>query len=66
MLCYIIDKHDEDLLLTGIRQEINKFVCIGSVKDVNEARYIANLLPCLTEIRVKGLINKCCYIVCNP
>ena len=66
MLCYVTNKAEFDLIDKGYKKEIETFICIGSVEDVEEGYKVANALPCLTEVKVLGIPNKICCIVCNP
>lgn len=66
MLCFVISKRDYDLNIERELKVEPKYVCVGSIKSVDEAQALANILPCFTEIHIIGKnINKCCYITCN-
>lgn len=70
MLVFIVDKQEykNAVIKRKIGESIEdlKYVCIGSIHEMNEAYAIANNLPCLSEVVIEPGIIPICLILANP
>lgn len=70
MLVCIVSKRDyENTIINhkfGNSVEDLKYVCIGSINNIEEVYKITNALPCLTDIVIHTDVIPMCLILTNP